>query len=412
MSKLLKIFQTACLAVFAAILLTLNIRVYHAPEIKIRENDSINLDLLKELRFMEVALAEDADLDMQTIYPEGYVFMNALYGLAWCNVLSELQSNDSLRTKGLAEIENAYNKLDSETGRSNFDETLSLPYGAFYNGWCNYLLGRKLLVEDPSVRDNIQIAQFRSRCDLIASALKQKTYPASYYGQVWPADVMMCAASLVLHDKLFEPKYAPDIADWIEKVKGTVDKNGLIPHSINDRDQTPAETARGSSQSLMLIFLKETDPKFARSQYEIYEKLFIDSRFGLSGIREYPKGEPGMSDVDSGPVIFQMGGAATIVGMQTMLLFNKPEINLKINGTIESLGFPLESQTERWYLFGKLPMADAFIAWSHSAGRPSSDQPTFITFHLYSIVLGLITVTVIWWLWRKSKPKSNLILEW
>lgn len=395
-----------------SLLVIVNIRVYHTPETKTSKNDSLNIDLLKELRFLEAALADGADLKMQEIYPEGYIFMNALYGLAWCDVLSALQSNDSLRSKGLAEIQKAYDKLNSETGRSNFDDTLPLRYGAFYNGWTNYLLGKKLQAQGLSIRDSLDIAQFRSHCDSIASALKRQTYPATYYGQTWPADVMICAASLALHDKLFGPKYTPDIAGWIERVRRTVDNNGLIPHSTNYRDQKPSENARGSSQSLILIFLKEIDPEFARSQYEIYEKLFVDSRFGLTGIREYPAGTFGMGDIDSGPVILQMGGAATIAGLRTTALFGNHETNAKINGTLEALGFPVENQTQRWYLFGAFPMADAFIAWSHSSQPLVREQTTFFRFHLYCILSILVGGALIWWLWKKSRPKSNLIVEW
>lgn len=410
MNKPLKIFLTTGLVTVISLLMTITIRVYHTPDINITTSDSLNVDLLKELSWLEAALAEDADLNMQAIYPEGYVFMNALYGLSWCNVLSKLQSNDSLRTKGLAEIQKAYEKINSETGRSNFDETLPLPYGAFYSGWSNYLLGRKLLVEDPSVRNSTEVTQFISRCDSIASTLKRQTYPESYYGQVWPADAMLCAASLALHDKLFEPKYAPAMAKWIDNVKSLVDKNGLIPHSIY-RD-LPADDARGSSQSLMLIFLNEIDPEFARSQYEIYEKLFIDTRFGLTGIREYPAGTFGLGDIDSGPIILQMGGAATIVGLQTTALFGNRETNRRINGTLEALGVPVGNQIHRWYLFGALPMADAFIAWSHSSQPPLLEPATFFRFHLYSLLFIGVCAALIWWLWKKSRPKSNLVVGW
>jgi hypothetical protein len=405
MIKFLKIFLTICLACMLVVILMVNARVHHSPVFKIQNGDTVNTELIKQLAFLKHALENDADLNMQAIYPEGYVFINALYGLTWCNVLSGLHLNDSLRENGLAEIQKAYDKLDSETGRSNFDETLPLPYGAFYNGWSNYLLGRKLLVEDPSVRNDIEIARFKSHCDSIAIALKFETYPASYNGGAWPADVVTCVASLALHDKLFQPKYTDDIAVWIKKVKGTVDKNGLIPHSTNYRDDSIAEDARGSSQSLMLIFLHEIHPEFARSEYEIYENLFIDSHLGLSGIREYPKGTFGIGDVDSGPVILQMGGAATIVGMQTTVLYGKHAISEKLGGAIEALAFPVENQSEKFYLFGQLPMADAFIAWSRSAQQLPLTGTTFLTFHLYSLGLFIAVIAITWWLWRKKQPK-------
>jgi hypothetical protein len=145
-----------------------------------------------------------------------------------------------------------------------------------------------------------------------------------------------------------------------------LDKNGLIPHSINYKDQKIAEEARGSSQSLILIFLKEIDADFATEEFKIYQSLFIDTRFGLRGVREYPKGNVGAGDIDSGPVVLQMGGAATIVGLQTTSVFDKSEISSTISSTIEALAFPCQNKLEKFYLFGSLPMIDAFVAWSHS----------------------------------------------
>jgi len=40
----------------------------------------------------------------------------------------------------------------------------------------------------------------------------------------------------------------------------------------------------------MLNFLYEIDPSFAKQQFEIFDDLFKDSRFGLPGIRQYPRG--------------------------------------------------------------------------------------------------------------------------
>ena len=135
--------------------------------------------------------------------------------------------------------------------------------------------------------------------------------------------MLVSVASLSLHDKLFEPKYAQTIRDWLEKVKNQYDVNGMIPHSVRPSDGRPIEKARGSSQALMLIFLRDIDQQLASDQFKLFKEKFIDTKFGLTGIREYPKGEFGMGDVDSGPVVFGFGGAATIVGMQTLFLYGR-----------------------------------------------------------------------------------------
>ena len=58
-----------------------------------------------------------------------------------------------------------------------------------------------------------------------------------------------------------------------------------------------------------------------------------------------------MGDVDSGPILFGFGGAATIVGMQTLFLYGEYELSVKIRNTIEALSFPFVNGNEKKYFF-------------------------------------------------------------
>src|SRR5690606_32566944 len=132
--------------------------------------------------------------------------------------------------------------------------------------------------------------------------------------------------SLSIHDKIFEPRYKDIIDNWLRELKKCLDSRGMIPHAVHPETGKTAENARGSSMSLMLIFLRDIDRQFAQDQFILFERNFADYKFGLMGIREYAKGESGEGDVDSGPVILGFGGAATIVGMQTLSLFGQSEL--------------------------------------------------------------------------------------
>lgn len=337
---------------------------------------------------------------MQKIYPEGYLFINALYGLAWCNFIGEHPESEYFH-EGLAEIQKTWNKINAPLGRAPFDQDLALPYGAFYTGWSTYLLGEKLTVERDEQRDENELIIFRQRCKLIAAALEDNVYPASYHGGVWPADVVVCAASLALHDKLFSPEYGDLIKDWISKVKSNLDNCGLIPHSINSVTHQPLEGARGSSMGLMLILMRQIDKAFGEQQFQIYNSTFHDSFLGLSAIREYAKNENHHGDVDSGPVIFEIGAAATIVGMQTFALYGNDETGIKIRNALEAAAFPIETNEGKVYLFGLMPMADAFITWGHSAQSVSAGtKPYFLAFHLYSALAIIIILMFLLLLWK------------
>lgn len=87
--KLLKITILIPALIILITIVIINARIYYHPEIRIVGQDTINTDVLKELRGLKSALDNNADLEMQEIYPEGYLFINALCGLTWCNFIRD-----------------------------------------------------------------------------------------------------------------------------------------------------------------------------------------------------------------------------------------------------------------------------------------------------------------------------------
>ena len=416
MNKIIKALFCLPIVIALIYLLTVNFKLYFTPELKVIGRDTLNYDLIKELRSLRVALKDNADKDMQHLYPEGYIFINAMHSLAWCNVIERIDHNTEIFKEGYADITTAYNKINSGIGRAPFDPILPIPYGAFYMGWSSYVLGRKLSLEPVAQRSKSEVKLFNYQCKVIASALKAHFYPASYRGHAWPADAVVCLASLSLHDKLFATQYSHAIADWVFYAKANVDSVGLIPHAVYASSGRPLQSSRGSSLSLMLIFLKSIDKDFALQQFKLYQKYFVDTRLGLQGIREYRSGDYGIGDVDSGPVIFQMGASATIVGMGTNALYDEHKTSSAIRNSVEAFGLPIEnSREEKCYLFGALPIADGFIAWAHSFDRPpSTNDSSFIVFHLYSSGVVILLLLLIWYIWKPKKPSSvkSLHVPW
>ncbi|HEY8936403.1 MAG TPA: hypothetical protein VIM65_14320 [Cyclobacteriaceae bacterium] len=394
----------------------INFKLYFNPEVKVIGRDTVNNGLIKELHGLKASLKNNADKDMQALYPEGYIFMNAMYSLAWCNVIGRIDRKSELFTEGTQEINIAYHKINSGIGRAPFDPILPIPYGAFYIGWSSYVLGKKLSLEPVEQRNKSEVKLFKYQCKIIAEAIKNHFYPTSYRGQAWPADAVVCLASLSLHDKIFAAQYSYNIKNWLTHVKATLDSAKMIPHSVYASSGKPLEASRGSSLSLMLIFLKEIDTDFAAQQYLLYKKHFVDTRLGLLGIREYRIGDYGIGDVDSGPVIFQMGSSATIVGMGTTSVYGDFKTSAAIRNAIEAFGFPTENKNdEKCYLFNTLPIADSFIAWAHSFDKHSiKNESSFMIFHFYSMGMMVVLLLIVWYIWKPSKPSSikSLHVPW
>jgi hypothetical protein len=215
-----------------------------------------------------------------------------------------------------------------------------------------------------------EIDVFTSESVEIATAFRTARTPflASYPGQAWPVDSVVAIASLRLYDDLVAPRFGRIATNWMAAAKTKLDPaTGLLPHQV-----APATIgARASSQGIIQRFLVEIDPAFARAQYEIFKDRFVN---GI-GVREYPKGSAGQGDVDSGPLILGMSLSATVVAIGAARVQHDPAAD-RLTREGELLGLPLTGLKTKRYLFGAVPIGDAFLAWSTSA-RPlvAAEQP-------------------------------------
>ncbi len=351
----------------ACYLIYLNIKLYYTPDIQEYNQQHYNADVIRQLHFIQSELHQkNAGDAMQQLYPEGYFFSHVLYGLAISEMPPLFYKHNSFRIDANDEIAYVLHCLESDKGTQIFPKDMHPAYGIFYAGWKNYLLGKKLAGTFHLHRDSVEIRSYEQHCDEIVQAFEQKDIPylESYKGYSWPADNVVAVASLALHDKIFPPKYADFIKRWIAKVKKTTDQNGLIPHKVDYMTGHMLEAAKGSSQSLILCFLNDIDTAFARQQFHMYKSLFADSRFGLPGIREHAKGISADGDIDSGPVILDIGGSASLVGLKTMSIYHERKLMVGLRNSIEAFGMSTSDQWKKKYLFGKMAVADCFIAWS------------------------------------------------
>jgi hypothetical protein len=363
--KILKAFVRLFLILPLLYLLIVNIKLHYSPNIQKNDDYAINQSVIHQLNHLKDGLANGTDKAMQDIYPEGFMFLNALIGLAACDVAQTIDASSDVFQEQINLIDATIEAVLSDEGSAIFPKGLEMQHGAFYNGWASYLIGRKLAIQPIEQRDSADIQQFEMLCERMSSAYEENESPylRSYNAGIWQADNVVCLASLSLHDKIFTPKYDTLIQDWLIKVKETLHPDiGLIGHFVI-KGRREAQTPRGSSQSLMLNFLIDIDSAFAKEQFAIYKEHFLDYRFGLPGIREYPKGVIGEGDVDSGPVLLGIGGSASIVGIKTFAKYGDFKTHAGLRNSVDAFGLGMTFSKKRKYLFGALPIADAFIGW-------------------------------------------------
>jgi hypothetical protein len=382
------------------------------------ENFTINEkrdDILLQLNFIGSELkTNNLGSRMQEIFPEGFVFTNALYGLAWCELAtSDATKDKNLKRKALTEALFAYNEIDSDDAKSMFSAYLTPEYGIYYIGWKNYLLSNILKLDTTFSDFRRYKNTFSNQCEIIKNALIQSESPflQSYQNQSWPADMFVAMSSINNYDKIFAAKYENEVKEWIKNVRNNLDSTtNMIPHQTDSRTGRTLEGAKGSSSSLMIRLLFDMDSVFAKEQYGLYKSNFVTKTFGLPSVREYPNGQIGKGDIDSGPVIFGVGFSATIVSIGTFSKLGDLDLAEQQYKTINAFGFASKTNNEKKYIFELMPIADAFIAWGR-ATELNCNNSTKATSITWRIMFHLISIMVLFILWTLLYSK-NILTKW
>jgi len=326
-----------------------------------------------QLTFLRAQLNAGAADDAQGLFPEGYFFLYALYGLA--QVELGLDAKPADRAGYAREADWALSRLETPAGRAPFSAGLTPAYGVFYQGWTNWLRGGVLsLRPDPARRRDFESASAALAAAFDASA---SPYLAAYPGQAWPVDSTVAIASLRLHDKLLPPRYAGTVDRWLAGVRQRLDPaTGLLPHVVDVETGAPASVARGTSQSIIQRFLVDIDPAFARAQYLRFRSLFVVRPLRLGpAVREYPVGSDGPADVDSGPLPLGVSLSATAVTLGAAAVAGDSRLAGALANYGELVGVPVSTPWSKRYAAGVLPIGDAFVAWSKTARPWVADRP-------------------------------------
>jgi hypothetical protein len=387
-----------------------NVRLYRGGT----DQSGVAPDVLPQLRFVGGALREGAGKRMQGLFPEGFFFSHALYGMAWVEVGQRQAPGSALHERALREARWALGRLDSPQGRGPFPAELDPPHGVFYVGWSSWLRGGVIGLQPPGQRDRDEVSRFVADCEALGKALDSSETPflQAYHAQAWPVDSTVAVAALRLHDALLPDRFDAAIATWLKEAKARLDPaTGLLPHRVDPRTGEAVDGARGSSQSVIARFLVEIDPDWGRQQYELFRRQFVGRLLGAPGVREYPTGVAGGGDVDSGPLIGGISASATVVTVGAALVHGDRELADPLLQTIEAFGTPVSWRGAKRYNCGLLPVGDAFLVWSKTArpwvARPpaaSLPPPVGRWWRAPVHALSLVAIVLLWapMLWRRK----------
>jgi hypothetical protein len=176
-------------------------------------------------------------------------------------------------------------------------------------------------------------------------SLQDKYLHAPSYADVqarWPADQSATLASLSRYDRAHHDTLHEEPADRWKRFfdSKSIDKATELPISEVTGTRTGSNRPRGCAQSYLTRYVSEFDTALAARWYANYKAHFADSVMRQPGFREWPRGVSLKADIDSGPIIFGIGAAASAFGI----------IAAKSQG--DPLGNRLESTADRLLSLG------------------------------------------------------------
>lgn len=209
----------------------------------------------------------------------------------------------------------------------------------------------------------------------------------SFPGLLWPFDTIPVVLGLRMADladgtDLHTARIRRHL-DWLTQ-KGLTDRGQPVSR-LHPTSFAHSEGPRGCDLSWRLALLAQLDPALSRSLYTTYLRDFWHMPVMFQGFREWPAGVAQRPDADSGPVLFELGSAATALGLgaarahndsaRATLLADQADKAIRMLPQLRALvsgasAFPHDAD----FLTGA-PMGDAVLFWASTWWDWNADLP-------------------------------------
>ncbi len=312
-----------------------------------------------QLAHLRGTLARGADSDMQQLFPEGSYFLRALTAMAATRATAP----------DLAAVRALRDGLDDPESVAIFGSGMVPEHGIFQAGWA-LAVAVDVAEVSGAAADR---ADVRRRAVVVESALRESDsgFLPSYPNQYWPCDTVVAAGALARAAMLLdEPGWLTTLRSWRDRALAAADVGlQLLPHRV-DADGRSLEGPRGTSQAIIQTFWPALgialDEVVDVTTWVRFREAFVVERVGLLGVLEHPRGDSGVGDVDSGPLVLGVSVSASAVTLAAARAVGDLQLATDLEREAELLGLPLDWLGRRSYGLGLLPIGDAFLVWARS----------------------------------------------
>ena len=134
-----------------------------------------------------------------------------------------------------------------------------------------------------------------------------------------------------------------------------------------------ARLPRGCALSWTSLYMAQFAPDEAAELYSRYREHYGRTVLGCGGFREWPAGSPHGGDADSGPIVLEVGVAATGLGLGAARLFRDAPSFSAVERSAAVFGLPTWSSGGRHYRLS--PLLGEAILFHGETARPWFGQP-------------------------------------
>ncbi len=184
----------------------------------------------------------------------------------------------------------------------------------------------------------------------------------SYPGEVYPVDNCFVIGSIGLHQSVTGTDHQELLAQLSVQIRDKyVDADtGLLIQAVDPYYGRPIDVARGSGTVLGLIALHYADPVLAHDLYLAMKSHLASHLFRFGGVREYPFGQSGRMDIDSGPIVFGFGLSSTGFAIAGARRYDDRAFFRGLFATAHLCGAPVGWGGRRAYISGG-PLGNAIL---------------------------------------------------
>lgn len=207
-----------------------------------------------------------------------------------------------------------------------------------------------------------KLCETMNRRLLQSDILNLPTYP---HEPIYVPDMLVAIVALSNYAHQNNGRFQTTVDQWIERAQTEwLDKRtGLLKSFLTDQyspyyHKLPLS---GAYSALNCYYLALVDDDFARSQYDLLKKYFVQTK-GVAGIKEYHDRSCWLgASVDAGLILCNLSPSGTAFGIGSATYFNDTDLRKSFLKTAEMAGFSMTQKNQKHYLLANVALVGEAI---------------------------------------------------